>query len=203
MKIFCIGRNYVEHARELKNEVPSQPVFFMKPDTALLQNNQPFYLPDFSSNVHYEVELVYKICRVGKNIDLKFAHRYYNEIALGIDFTARDLQDAAKAKGLPWEIAKAFDNSAVLSPFKPIDQLKNKENIAFSLEKNGQIVQNGESENMIFKIDHLISYLSRFFTLKIGDLIYTGTPAGVGPVNINDQLIGRLEGEEVFKLRIL
>lgn len=203
MKIFCIGRNYVEHAQELRNEVPSQPVFFMKPDTALLQNNNPFYLPDFSSNIHYEVELVYKICRVGKNIDQKFAHRYYKEIALGIDFTARDLQDAAKAKGLPWEIAKSFDNSAVLSPFIPLDQLKSKENIVFSLEKNGEIVQNGQSTHMIFKIDFLISYLSQFFTLKIGDLIYTGTPAGVGPVKIQDELIGRLEGEEMFKMRVL
>lgn len=203
MKIFCIGRNYVEHAHELKNEIPSEPVFFMKPDTALLQNNNPFYLPDFSANVHYEIELVYKICRVGKNIDQKFAHRYYKEIALGIDFTARDLQDKAKSKGLPWEIAKAFDNSAVLSPFIPIDNLKNKEDVAFSLEKNGQIVQSGQSINMIFKIDELIAYLSKFFTLKIGDLIYTGTPAGVGQVKINDELTGRLEGEEKFRMKIL
>jgi acylpyruvate hydrolase len=203
MKIFCIGRNYVEHAHELKNEVPGKPIFFMKPDTALLLNNNPFYLPDFSSNVHYEVELVYKISRVGKNIDVKFAHRYFKEIALGIDFTARDLQDAAKSKGLPWEIAKAFDNSAVLSQFVPFEQLKAPSNIEFTLEKNGKVVQHGFSEHMIFQIDHLIAYLSRFFTLKIGDLIYSGTPAGVGPVNIGDQLCGKLENQEMFNFRIL
>lgn len=203
MKIFCIGRNYQAHARELKNEVPSKPVFFMKPDTALLQNNQPFYIPDFSENVHYEVELVYRISRVGKNIDEKFASRYYNAVALGVDFTARDLQDEAKSKGLPWEIAKAFDNSAVLSRFISLDQLKNQQNIEFSLEKNGQIVQHGFSADMMFSIDTLIAYLSRFFTLKIGDLIYTGTPEGVGKVSIGDLLTGKIEGNTFFDFRVL
>jgi len=203
MKIFCIGRNYTEHAKELNNAVPTSPVFFMKPDTALLKHNQPFYIPDFSQNVHYEVELVYKICKVGKNIDVKFASRYYKEIALGIDFTARDLQDVAKSKGLPWEVAKAFDNSAVLSEFISLDSLKNKENIEFSLEKNGTLVQHGFSNDMIFPIDQLIAYLSRFFTMKIGDMIYTGTPAGVGPVAIGDELCGKIEGKEFFNFKIL
>lgn len=175
----------------------------MKPDTALLQNNQPFYIPDFSENVHYEVELVYRISRVGKNIDEKFASRYYNAVALGIDFTARDLQDEAKSKGLPWEIAKAFDNSAVLSRFISLDQLKNQQNIEFSLEKNGQIVQHGFSTDMLFSIDTLIAYLSRFFTMKIGDLIYTGTPEGVGKVAVGDLLTGKLEGSTFFDFRVL
>lgn len=175
----------------------------MKPDTALLQNNQPFYIPDFSENVHYEVELVYRISRVGKNIDEKFASRYYNAVALGVDFTARDLQDEAKSKGLPWEIAKAFDNSAVLSRFISLDQLNNHQNIEFSLEKNGQIVQHGFSADMLFSIDTLIAYLSRFFTLKIGDLIYTGTPEGVGKVSIGDLLTGKIEGNTFFDFRVL
>lgn len=187
MKIICIGRNYAEHAKELKNDVPEKPVFFLKPDTALLTRNRPFYYPEFSKNIHYETELVVKINRVGKYIEERFAGRYYDEISLGIDITARDLQNEAKKKGLPWEIAKSFDNSAPISEtFLKIKDLP--ENINFKLDINGNIVQNGYSNDMIFSIDKIISYLSQFYTLKIGDLIFAGTPAGVGTLNIGDKL---------------
>ncbi len=203
MKIICIGRNYREHAMELKNEVPSEPVIFMKPDSALLRNNEPFYIPDFSNEVHYECELIVRINRLGKNIDPGFASRYYGEIGLGIDFTARDLQQKLKEKGLPWEKAKAFDNSAVISSrFIPVNELPNLKSIKFELKKNGETVQSGDSSLMLFPIDELIGHVSKFFTLKIGDLIYTGTPHGVGPVAIGDRLEGFIEGQKMFDFDI-
>lgn len=190
MKIICIGRNYAEHIEELKNERPSEPVIFMKPDTALLLKNRPFYLPNFNSQVHHEIELVVRINHLGKNISAQFAPRYYSEIGLGVDFTARDLQDRLKHKGLPWEKAKAFDASAPLSEeFIPANEL-DLTNIDFRLEVNGEVRQRGNSAMMLYPINELIEHISKFFTLKIGDLIYTGTPAGVGPVQIGDRLQG-------------
>jgi acylpyruvate hydrolase len=203
MKIICIGRNYSEHAKELKNEVPTEPVYFMKPDSALLLRNRPFYIPDFSNEIHHEVELVVKIGRLGKNIQEKFAHRYYDEISLGVDFTARDIQRTCKAKGLPWEKAKGFDSSAVLSQiFIPKTDLGDVQNIAFSMKKNGEVVQDGNSSDMLFSIDAIIAYVSRFMTLKMGDLIYTGTPAGVGPVAIGDRLEGFIGDKQMFDFQI-
>jgi acylpyruvate hydrolase len=203
MKIICIGRNYVAHAQELENEIPDEPVFFMKPDSSLLRNNDPFYIPDWTNDVHYEVELVLKISRLGKGIDKRFAHRYFNEIGLGIDFTARDIQNKLKSKGLPWEKAKAFDRSAVLgSEFLSIESFESLSNIRFSLEKNGKIVQQGNSGLMIFDFNSIVSYLSRFVTLKIGDLIYTGTPSGVGPVSQGDRLTGYLGDRKLLDFRI-
>jgi 2-keto-4-pentenoate hydratase/2-oxohepta-3-ene-1,7-dioic acid hydratase in catechol pathway len=203
MKIICVGRNYVDHAKELNNEVPAEPVLFMKPDSALLRNNDPFYIPDWSNDVHHEIELIVKISRLGKNIEKRFAHRYYSEIGIGIDFTARDVQNALKDKGLPWEKSKAFDHSAVICKnFVPIDSLKDRNEIHFRLDKNGTTVQDGNSALMIFAIDDLIAHISKYFTLKIGDLIYTGTPAGVGPVSIGDHLEGFLEGEKKFDFLI-
>jgi acylpyruvate hydrolase len=203
MKIICIGRNYSEHAKELKNEVPTEPVYFMKPDSALLLRNRPFYIPDFSNEIHHEVELVVKIGRLGKNIQEKFAHRYYDEIGLGVDFTARDIQRECKAKGLPWEKAKGFDSSAVLSnEFIPKSELGDVNNIAFSMKKNGEVVQDGNSSDMLFNIDAIIAYVSRFMTLKMGDLIYTGTPAGVGPVAIDDRLEGFIGDRQMFDFQI-
>jgi 2-keto-4-pentenoate hydratase/2-oxohepta-3-ene-1,7-dioic acid hydratase in catechol pathway len=203
MKIICIGRNYIDHARELDNPVPDKPVFFLKPDTALLRRNRPFYYPDFSQDIHFECELVVRISKLGKNIQKKFAHTYYREIGIGIDFTARDLQAGAKAKGLPWEIAKAFDNSAPLSmDFLPVSEFKDIHSIAFRLEKNGKTVQEGNSADMIFDIDELIAYISRFFTLKTGDLIFTGTPAGVGPVSIGDQLQAFIADRRMLRCEI-
>lgn len=188
------------HAAELNNKVPDNPIIFMKPPTALLKNNDDFYHPDFSNNIHYECELVVKIKKSGKAVDPEFAHLYYDEIGLGIDFTARDLQEELKSKGLPWEIAKGFDNSAVISTFLPIDQLPSP--IEFSLYKNGDIVQKGTSENMIFNIDSLIVNISKYFTLQQGDLIYTGTPAGVGKVEIGDILEGFVRDEKMFSCRV-
>lgn len=203
MKIICIGRNYSEHAKELKNEVPAEPVYFMKPDSALLLRNRPFYIPDFSNEIHHEVELVVKIGRLGKNIQEKFAHRYYDEIGLGVDFTARDIQRECKAKGLPWEKAKGFDSSAVLSnEFISKSELGDVNNIAFSMKKNGEVVQDGNSSDMLFNIDAIIAYVSRFMTLKMGDLIYTGTPAGVGPVAIGDRLEGFIGDRQMFDFQI-
>jgi len=202
MKIICIGRNYIDHAKELNNPVPSEPLFFLKPDSAILPKRNPFYIPNFTNIVHYEVELIIKICKLGKNINENFASTYYNEIGLGIDFTARDLQDKCKEKGHPWEIAKAFDQSAVVSE-KFIDKKKlNLNNINFSLKKNGEIVQQGNSSNMLFNFDKIIAHVSKFMTLKIGDLIFTGTPAGVGKVKIGDELIGYLEEEKAFKTNV-
>lgn len=194
MKIICIGRNYADHARELGNPLPPKPVFFMKPDTALVTNNKPFFYPGFSSNIHHEVEIVVKINRVGRNIATKFAHRYYNELGVGIDFTARDLQDEQRERGLPWEISKAFDNSAPLGSFISKEELTDPDNIAVRLDINGRTVQTGSSSDMIFSVDRIISYVSEFISLKIGDLIFTGTPAGVGPVRIGDRLQGWLDG---------
>lgn len=202
MKIICIGRNYSEHAKELKNEVPTEPVYFMKPDSALLLRNRPFYIPDFSNEIHHEVELVVKIARLGKNIQEKFAHRYYDEIGLGVDFTARDIQSECKAKGLPWEKAKGFDSSAVLSEFLPKSELGDVNQIAFLMKKNGEVVQDGNSSDMLFNIDAIIAYVSRFMTLKMGDLIYTGTPAGVGPVAIGDRLEGFIGEKQMFDFQI-
>jgi acylpyruvate hydrolase len=201
MKIFCIGRNYAEHAKELKNDIPTKPLIFMKPPTALLTDNKPFYYPDFTKNLHHEVEIVLRVCKNGKQVQPAFASKYYDKIALGIDFTARDLQDVLKSKGQPWEIAKAFDNSAVLSEFYDISNY-NLENINFHLTKNGQIVQKGTTQDLIFNFDTLICYISKFFTLQQGDLIYTGTPAGVGAVQIGDILEGFLEEQSVFRCAI-
>lgn len=189
MKILCVGRNYTEHAKELGNAVPENPVIFSKPDTALLKNNEPFYLPDFSNDVHHEVELVIKINKVGKKIQPKFARNYFSEIGLGIDFTARDKQTELKNKGLPWELAKAFDGSAPIGNFINIENI-NLKNIDFSLQKNGAVVQKGNTAQMIFSFEEIVSFVSQYFTLKVGDLIYTGTPAGVSQVVIGDKLEG-------------
>lgn len=201
MKIICIGRNYSEHIRELNNEIPEEPVIFMKPDSALLRNNAPFFIPDFTQEVHHEAELVIKIKKVGKSIPVQFAGDYYDEISLGIDFTARDLQTHLKTKGLPWEKAKAFDQSAVIGPFVSKKRY-NLGSLNFSLHKNGQCVQNGNSSMMINNIDEIIAHISQYFTLKIGDLIYTGTPAGVGKVNPGDELTGYIEHEEFFRFKV-
>ncbi len=203
MKIICIGRNYKDHAKELKNEVPKEPVFFLKPDTALLPKRTPFYIPNFTKDLHHEIELVVKINKLGKNISKKYAHTYYNEIGLGIDFTARDVQQECKAKGLPWEKAKSFDYSAPLSEtFIQKSELGNLNNISFSLLKNKQTVQNGNSSDMLFDIDAIIEYISKFITLKIGDLIFTGTPAGVSAVSIGDHLEGFIGDIKMLDLKI-
>lgn len=199
MKIICIGRNYVEHAQELNNEIPDEPVFFMKPDSALLRNNEPFYIPEWTQEVHHEIELVLRINRLGKNIEERFAHRYYDEIGLGIDFTARDVQNKLKAKGLPWEKAKAFDRAAVIgSTFFPKSDFSDQKSIIFRLDINNRTVQNGNSGMMIFSFEEIISHVSKYITLKIGDLIYTGTPAGVGPVTGGDVVEGYLGQEKLL-----
>jgi acylpyruvate hydrolase len=198
MKIICIGQNYIKHIRELNHEIPGEPVFFMKPDSSLLLSNKDFYLPGFSNEIHHEVELVIKICRLGKSIETRFAHRYYEEIGLGIDFTARDIQRQLAAKGLPWEKAKAFDSAAVLGKFIHKEEFGDLGNIDFSLQKNQEIVQRGNSQEMIFNFDTIISYVSQFVTLKMGDLIYTGTPSGVGTVHINDRLEGFIGEQKMF-----
>jgi 2-keto-4-pentenoate hydratase/2-oxohepta-3-ene-1,7-dioic acid hydratase in catechol pathway len=196
MKIICIGRNYDEHVRELNNSLPENPVFFMKPDSAILRNNNPFFYPDFSSEVHHEVEVVFRICRLGRCIEERFAHRYYDAVTIGIDFTARDIQQKCKKEGLPWEIAKAFDGSAPLSPvFIEKERFKALNDINFRLNINEQVVQQGNTKNMLFSIDRIIAYVSQFVTLRTGDLIYTGTPSGVGPVKIGDRLQAYLEDE--------
>lgn len=202
MKIICIGRNYSEHAKELKNEVPTEPVFFMKPDTALLKNGQPFYLPDFSNDIHHEVELVVLISKNGKNIAEKFAPNYYEKIGIGIDFTARDLQQKCKEKGLPWEKAKAFDNSAPLGEFELKSNFKEANALEFQLNINGELRQKGSSADMLFSIDKIIAYVSQYITLKTGDLIYTGTPSGVGPVKIGDKLEAYLEGKKMLEFEV-
>ncbi len=201
MKIICIGRNYAKHIEELDNERPVDPVIFMKPDSAVLLKKNPFIIPPFSQDIHYEVEVLVKINRIGKFIDKKFAPKYYEEIGLGIDFTARDLQSKLKAKGLPWEKAKAFDGSAVIGHFYPKTHF-DLDNLNFKLFKNNQIVQEGNTRNMLWKIDEIIAYVSRFFTLKIGDLIFTGTPSGVGAVKPGDVLVGALENNEAFKINV-
>ena len=203
MKIICIGKNYLEHIREMEGKIPEEPIFFLKPDTALLRNNDPFYIPEWTGNLHHEVELVLRICKLGKNIEIKFAHRYYDAISLGIDFTARDVQSELMRKGLPWEKAKAFDYSAAISSkFFPLNSFPELQKIRFRLDVNKQTVQQATSELMIFGFDEIISHISKFMTLKIGDLIYTGTPAGVGPVKIGDKLEGYLEDEKMFDFRI-
>jgi len=203
MKIICIGRNYVEHARELNNPLPQSPVFFLKPDTALVIRNRPFFYPDFSKDVHYETELVLKICKVGKSIPKKLAGDYYDQVGIGFDFTARDLQQKCKEKGLPWEIAKGFDFSAPISPgFIKKEDLPNLQKINFHLELNGEKVQSGTSSDMIFSFEKIISYVSQFMTLRTGDLIFTGTPAGVGPVKIGDKLEAYLEGKLMLSCSI-
>ncbi|MFZ4634455.1 MAG: fumarylacetoacetate hydrolase family protein [Saprospiraceae bacterium] len=202
MKIFCIGRNYTDHALELNNPVPSEPLIFMKPPTALLLNNRPFYYPSFTQNLHYEGELVLKICKNGRSVQPEFAHRYYDEMAFGIDFTARDLQDKLKQKGHPWEIAKGFDRSAPLSKFVPIDTAQHPHDIHFQLYKNGELVQDGHTRDLIFDFNTLIVYISQYFTLHKGDYIFTGTPAGVGPVQVGDELEGRIEGQTMLQCQI-
>lgn len=202
MKIICIGRNYVNHAKELGNAIASEPVFFLKPDTAISPKGHPFFIPDFTNNVHYEVELVIKINRLGKNIEEQFAHKYYSEIGLGIDFTARDIQEEVKAKGLPWERAKGFDGSAVISRTFINKEELDINNIGFSLSKNGDSVQKGNSKDMLFNFDKIIAYISQFYTLKIGDLIYTGTPAGVGQVANGDVLEGFISTQKMFVVKV-
>lgn len=202
MKIICIGRNYAEHAKEMNSEVPSEPVFFMKPDTALLKDGEPFYFPEFTSDLHHEIEIVLKINKVGKHIDEQFAHKYYDEIGLGIDFTARDLQAQCKAKGLPWEKAKAFDGSAPLGKFIQKSELKDLGNLSFNLVINGVQKQIGNTKDLLFSFDKIIAYVSQFITLKVGDLIYTGTPEGVGPVKVGDKLIGSLEGITLLEFEV-
>ncbi|MEX0967196.1 MAG: fumarylacetoacetate hydrolase family protein [Bacteroidia bacterium] len=198
MKIFCIGRNYAEHAKELQNEVPQEPVIFMKPPTALLKYGLPFFLPDFSDDVHYEAELVLKITRQGKHIQEKFAHKYFDHISLGIDFTARDIQQRLKQKGLPWEISKGFDGSAAVGDFVPLEDFPAP--ITFHLEIDGKTVQQSDTSFLLFSFSRLISFISQYFTLQTGDLIYTGTPAGVGKVYVNNHLTGYVEDQKVLDL---
>ncbi|WP_075350659.1 fumarylacetoacetate hydrolase family protein [Algoriphagus marinus] len=202
MKIICIGRNYAAHIEELKNETPGNPVVFLKPDTALLKNGSPFYYPDFSKNIHHEAELVLKICKEGKYIQKQFAHRYFEEIGLGIDFTARDLQDQCKAKGLPWEIAKGFNGAAPIGDFMPVTEFSDLKNIDFDLTINGELRQKGNTALMLFDFGTIIEYVSQFFTLKKGDLIYTGTPAGVGPVAVGDRLEGFIGSKKMLDFEV-
>lgn len=203
MKILCVARNYGAHAAELHNAMPTEPVFFLKPDSSLLPKNQPFFYPDFSNDVQHELEIVVRIDKVGKCIEERFASRYYSEVALGLDFTARDLQQQAKTAGLPWLLSKGFDGAAVVSPFVPLDSLgKDVQQLHFSLSRNGEVVQCGNTGEMIFSVNRLISYVSRFMTLKTGDLIFTGTPSGVGSVKIGDVLVGELEGRQLLRCRV-
>jgi 2-keto-4-pentenoate hydratase/2-oxohepta-3-ene-1,7-dioic acid hydratase in catechol pathway len=202
MKIICIGRNYAKHIEELANEKPESPVVFLKPDSAILPKKNPFFIPSFSDDVHYEVEVLIKINKVGKHIAAKFAHKYYDEIGLGIDFTARDVQEKCKKKGLPWEKAKAFDGAAVVGKFLAKSDFKDVDNINFRLEKNDKVQQTGNTSLMLWKIDTLIEYISKYFTLKIGDIIFTGTPSGVAKVNSNDILKGFIEEKELFSIKV-
>ncbi len=202
MKIICIGRNYTEHAKEMNAPVPTEPVFFLKPDTAIIKDDQPFYYPDFSKEIHHEVELVLKINKPGKNIDLQFAHKYYDEIGIGIDFTARDIQSECKKKGLPWEKAKAFDGSAPIGKFIDKKKMADLNAINFHLNVNGKTVQKGNTKDLLFNFDAVIAYVSRYLTLKTGDLIYTGTPEGVGPVSVGDKLEAFIETEKLLFFEI-
>lgn len=202
MKIICVGRNYSEHAKELNNDIPKDPVIFMKPKSALLLPDKPLYYPEFTDELHYECELVVKICKNGKYIQEKFAPKYYKEISVGIDFTARDLQKQLKEKGLPWEIAKAFDSSAAVGDFLSIEDGLDINNIDFELKKNDETVQKGNSKDMLFPINEVIEYVSQYFTLNIGDLIFTGTPAGVGPTTIFDKLTGYLNGQQLLSVEV-
>lgn len=202
MKIFCVGRNYAEHAKELGSEIPDEPVIFMKPKSALLQPHTPFYYPEFTNELHYECELVLRISKNGKYIQEKFANKYYDAITVGIDFTARDLQNELKAKGLPWEKAKAWDNSAVVGKWVPMANIKNRKEINFGLYKNKELVQQAKSNEMLFNFDYLISYISNFFSVNIGDLIFTGTPAGVGEIVVGDEIEGIMEEESLLTLDV-
>jgi 2-keto-4-pentenoate hydratase/2-oxohepta-3-ene-1,7-dioic acid hydratase in catechol pathway len=202
MKIICIGRNYAEHAKEMNAAVPTEPVFFLKPDTAIIKDNAPFYYPDFSKEIHHEVELVIKINKPGKHIEPKFAHKYYDEIGIGIDFTARDIQAKCKEKGLPWEKAKAFDGSAPIGKFVDKKNLKDLNDINFQLTINGKLVQKGNTKDLLFSFDSIIAYVSTFLTLKKGDLIFTGTPEGVGNVVIGDRLEASIENEKLLDFQI-
>ena len=202
MKIVCIGRNYTAHINELQNEKPKHPVLFLKPDTTILQKNQPFFIPHFTDDIHYEVEVLVKIEKLGKHIEPQFAHKYYNQIGLGIDFTARTVQKELKENGLPWEKAKAFDGSAVVGKWAPKSTFESLENLSFSLKKNDVVVQSGNTQQMLWGIDTVIAYVSQFFTLKIGDIIFTGTPAGVGQVQAGDILKGYIENEEFFNIKV-
>ena len=202
MKIICIGRKYTEHITELQNERPTEPVVFLKPDSAVLLKQHPFVIPEFSNDIHHEIEIIVRINKVGKYIDAKFAHKYYDEISVGIDFTARDVQQKLKDKGLPWEKAKAFDGSAVIGDFLSKKEFNSLENLTFELTNNGKTVQKGNTNMMLWKIDELIAYVSQYFTLKIGDIIFTGTPAGVAKVNPNDILEGFLEQNKLFRIQV-
>ena len=202
MKIICIGRNYADHIEELNNERPEDPVIFQKPDTAILRAGEPFFYPDFTTDIHHEVEIVLKVCRIGKNIEERFAHKYYQEIGVGIDFTARDVQSKLKAKGLPWELAKAFDSSAPVSDFIPKSEFADLQNLDFSLELNNETRQNGNTKMMLFKMDYIVSFVSKYFTLKIGDLIFTGTPKGVGPIKVGDVLVCYIENRKMLEVKI-
>ena len=202
MKIICIGRNYADHIEELNNERPDDPVIFAKPETAVPRKGEPFFYPDFSQDIHHEVEIVLKISKIGKNIEERFAHKYYDEIGVGIDFTARDVQSKLKAKGLPWELAKAFDRSAPVSDFMPKTEFSDLQNLNFRLDINDQTRQNGNTSFMLFKMDYIIAFVSRYFTLKKGDLIFTGTPKGVGPVQIGDRLTAYIEDQKMLELEV-
>ena len=202
MKLICVGRNYAKHIEELQNDRPGAPVIFMKPDSCLGQKGQPFFIPDFSNEIHHEVEVLVKINRIGKHIQTKFSHKYYDEIGLGLDFTARDLQNELKAKGLPWEKAKSFDGAAYIGQWFDKSQFPNINDLQFQLTKNGTVVQNDTTANMIWGIDEIISHVSRYFTLKIGDILFTGTPSGVGLVQNGDKLTGQLAGQHAFTLKI-
>ncbi|WP_293301626.1 fumarylacetoacetate hydrolase family protein [Pedobacter sp. UBA4863] len=202
MKIIAIGRNYAAHAAELNNAIPTKPIIFLKPDTAVLKDNKPFYLPDFSNDIHYELEVVLKICKEGKHIAEKFAANYYEEIGLGVDFTARDIQTAHKEKGLPWELAKAFDNSAVISNFLPKSDYQDMYNLRFELKKNSESKQQGHTANLLFSFEKIIAFVSQYITLKKGDLIFTGTPEGVGKVNAGDRLAAWLEDKQLLNFEI-
>ncbi len=202
MKIICIGRNYIDHAKELNNPVPKEPVFFIKPDTALLPKRNPFVYPSFTKDLHYEVEIVLRINKIGKHIEEKFAHKYYNEIGIGVDFTARDVQQQCKEKGLPWEKAKAFDFSAPTSDFVPIKNFKDINQLNFELKVNDELKQKGNTKDMLFNFNQIVAYISQFVTLKIGDYIYTGTPAGVGPIDINDKIACFIEGEKMLEFNV-
>ncbi|HRN41327.1 MAG TPA: fumarylacetoacetate hydrolase family protein [Vicingus sp.] len=202
MKIICIGRNYVDHAKELNNPIPKEPVFFMKPDTALIQSRNPFIYPSFSNDIHHEVEIVVKINKIGKHIEERFAHKYYEEITVGVDFTARDVQQQCKEKGLPWEKAKAFDGSAPTGKFVNISEFNNINNLNFSLQINGETKQQGNTKDMLFNINQIIAYVSQFVTLKIGDYIFTGTPAGVGAVKIGDKIECFIEDKKLLSFNV-
>jgi 2-keto-4-pentenoate hydratase/2-oxohepta-3-ene-1,7-dioic acid hydratase in catechol pathway len=202
MKIFCVGRNYSDHAKELKNDIPDEPVIFMKPKSALLQPHTPFYYPEFTNELHYECELVLRIAKNGKYIQDKFASKYYDAVTTGIDFTARDIQNELKEKGLPWEKAKSWDNSAVIGKWTPLANIKDKNNINFSLQKNKEVVQKGNSQDMIFDFDYIVSYISNFFSINIGDLIFTGTPAGVGEIVVGDEIEAFLEDQSMLTLDV-